>query len=129
MGFFIGCAKLLLPHPDEQERKHRQEADNDNNPECDWRTDRRIAVHAEWQFYVHAEQTREKRRERYGNRHDGEVFHQLVHVVVDDACTGIHHGCQNVGVNVSLLQALPVFNLDIFEEFAFGFGPVEAALT
>ena len=118
--------KLLLTHPDGQEGNHRQDADNDDVPESRGRTDGRIAVHAKREFHVHAEQTREERRERYGNRHDGEVLHQLVHVVIDDACARIHHGRQNVGVDVGLLQALPIFNLDIFEEFALGFGPVEA---
>ena len=119
--------KLLLAHPDGQEGNHREDADDDDIPERCGRTDGGVTVHAEREFHVHAEQTCEERRERYGNRHDGEVFHQLVHVVVDDACAGIHHGRQNVGVDVCLLQALPVFNLDIFEEFALGFGPVEAA--
>ena len=119
--------KLLLAHPDGQEGNHREDADDDDVPKRCGRTDGGVTVHAKREFHVHAEQTCEERRERYGNRHDGEVFHQLVHVVVDDACAGIHHGCQNVGVDVSLLQALSVFNLDIFEEFALGFGPVEAA--
>ena len=120
-------SKLLLAHPDGQEGNHRQDADDDDVPERCGRTDGGVAVHAEREFHVHAEQTCEERRERYGNRHDGEVFHQLVHVVVDDACAGIHHGRQNVGIDVCLLQTLPVFNLNIFEEFALGFGPVEAA--
>ena len=119
--------KLLLAHPDGQKGYHRQNADDDDIPERCGRADGGVAVHAEREFHVHAEQTREERRERYGNRHDGEVLHQLVHVVVDDACARIHHGRQNVGVDVCLLQALPVFNLDIFEEFTLGFGPVEAA--
>jgi len=118
--------KLLLAHPDGQEGNHREDADDDDVPERRRRADGGVTVHAEREFHVHAEQTCEERRERYGNRHDGEVFHQLVHVVVDDACASIHHGCQNVGVDVCLLQALSVFNLDIFEEFALGFGPVEA---
>ena len=93
-------------HPEGEEHNHRKDTDGDDAPEGYARAGERVAVHAEGQLHVHSEQTSEERRERYRNRHDGQVLHQLVHVVVDDACARIHHGRQDVCVDVCLLQAL-----------------------
>ena len=121
-------SSFLFPtHPESGKHNHRQDTQRDNQPEGHRRTDRGVSVHAEGQLHVHSKQTCEERRERNRNRHNRQVLHQRVHVVADDACAGIHHGRQNVGVDFCLLQALAVFNDDIVQQFPFVFAPVQAA--
>ena len=101
------------PEHEERERGHQDEEDRERDVPV-------FALHVaaeEPGELAHAEDTGEEGRD--GDRdHDGvHVLHQHVQVVVDDVGTRVDESGENLGVDLRLVEELPVFDLEIVEWF------------